>query len=89
MNCCSSKRKQWLNEVISSPQQETIDSYAVSEVGDKPPRMFEYIGNNFLVIIGVASGKPYHFKCKGDKVKVDYTDSFSMMAERDLVLAGS
>jgi hypothetical protein len=84
MNCCGNKRKEWQNEIKSSKRQETIKEGSYSLIADKPDRVFEYTGNYSLIMKGVASGKSYNFKSKGDKIKVDFNDSFAMMAERDL-----
>jgi 1,4-alpha-glucan branching enzyme len=85
MNCCGNKRKEWAKEVKSSMLQttnNTSNTYPV--IKDKPDRVFEYTGNYSLTVIGVTSGKSYHFKFKGNKIIVAYNDSFAMMAERDL-----
>ncbi|HEX7905588.1 MAG TPA: hypothetical protein VF487_17070 [Chitinophagaceae bacterium] len=84
MSCCGNKRKEWLNEVSSSTLHESGENRSPVFIIDKPERIFEYLGNNSLAIKGAASGKRYHFRFKGDKVKVDYIDSLAMMAERDL-----
>jgi hypothetical protein len=84
MSCCGNKRKLWLNETKSSTHQKTIAVSSSSSIADKPGKVFEYTGNYSLTINGVASGKSYYFKFKGDKIIVDYYDSFAMMAERDL-----
>jgi hypothetical protein len=46
--------------------------------------VFEYTGNNFLIVRGAISGKLYHFRFNGDKQIIDFMDSFALMAERDL-----
>jgi hypothetical protein len=38
---------------------------------------------------GPGSGKMYHFRYTGDKVEVDYIDSFALMAMRDLQVMNS
>jgi hypothetical protein len=83
MNCCGNKRKEWQNEVRSSAPHSPDEESSLVFMIDKPEKIFEYLGNNSLAIKG-ASGKSYHFQFKGDRVKVDYTDSLAMMAERDL-----
>jgi hypothetical protein len=84
MNCCGNKRKAWLNEARSLKSQQTINEDSNVLVADRPDRVFEYTGNYSLTIKGAGSGKSYSFKFKGDKIKVGYTDTFAMMAERDL-----
>lgn len=84
MNCCGNKRKEWLNEAKSSTRKKEIENNSYSVITDKPDRVFEYTGNHSLTISGAASRKIYNFKFKGHKIKVDFNDSFSMMAERDL-----
>jgi len=53
----------------------------------KEPRFFEYTGNANLILKGISSGTVYHFRFKGEKLEVNYYDSFAMMAERDLKVA--
>jgi len=84
MSCCGNKRKNWLNEVNSSILQNIPGQDSPSSITDKPAKTFEYTGNYSLAIHGVASGKSYNFRFKGDKILVDYYDSFAMMGERDL-----
>lgn len=87
MSCCGNKRKEWMNETKSSNLQKTYEEVSRPPVADKPDRVFEYTGNYSLTIYGATSGKPYHFKFKGDKLAIDYYDSFAMMAERELKTA--
>ena len=84
MNCCGNKRKEWLNEARPSRRPESIKDESPVLIADKPDRLFEYTGNYSLTIKGVASGKSYDSRFRGDKIKVDYSDAFAMMAERDL-----
>lgn len=83
MSCCGNKRKEWLNEVRSLAPHKSDEYSSPVFIIDKPERIFEYLGKNTLSIKGV-SGKSYHFRFKGDRVKVDYMDSLALMAERDL-----
>jgi len=76
-----------MNEVKSSTHQETNEKDTDTLIADKPDRVFEYTGNYSLTINGAVTGKSYNFNSKGDKVKVDYNDSFAMMAERDLKIS--
>ena len=89
MSCCGNKRKDWLNEVRSSAPHNSAEDPSPVFIIDKPERTFEYLGNSFLTIKGVASGRSYHFRFKGDHVKVEYADSHAMMAERDLKALGN
>jgi hypothetical protein len=84
MNCCGNKRKEWMNEVKTSAHPETNENNSEPIVKDKPDRIFEYTGNYSLKITGPSSGKSYQFRFKGDKLLIDYADSFALMAERDL-----
>ena len=84
MSCCGNKRKEWMNESKTSIQNHTVEkdnNIAIDEYQDK---IFEYTGNYSLKISGLVSGNSYHFKFKGDKLKVKYIDTFALMAERDL-----
>jgi hypothetical protein len=84
MSCCGNKRKEWLNE--THPSTITNVSGVGSDLAktDKPNKEFEYTGDYPIIVVGVASGKAYHFRYKGDRVIVEYLDAFSMMAERYL-----
>lgn len=82
MGCCGEKRKQWAELTNNS---EPANSMAESEpVAVNASREFEYTGDRPLVITGAATGQQYHFRYKGDRLSVDYYDSFSMMAESEL-----
>jgi len=84
MGCCGDKRKAWKEEVAASTtaQRHGIETYAVVE--NRPERIFEYTGTGSLMIQGASSGVSYHFRFPGDRISVDYHDSFGMMAEVDL-----
>ena len=84
MNCCGKKRQAWLAEEKNTKSQPTVEVHAQKATTDQPTRWFEYRGNNQLTIKGIGTGTPYHFKFKGDKLPVDYRDSFAFMAEREL-----
>ena len=73
-----------MNEVKTSAHPETNENDSETMVANNPDRMFEYTGNYSLKITGLSSGKSYQFKFKGDKLLIDYADSFALMAERDL-----
>lgn len=85
MNCCGNKRKAFLERNKSSVESNITTVGVSSAVMDRQQdREFEYIGNYSLTLSGVATGKPYIFKFKGDKIKVDHSDSHAMMAEVQL-----
>ncbi len=84
MSCCGNKRKEWLNESKASVLNTEAGKVPSPPVAERPDKVFEYTGNYSLTITGAVSGKTYYFRQKGDKVKVVYDDSFSMMAERNL-----
>ncbi len=73
-----------MNEVKTSTHNEIIENDSEIRVTDKPDKMFEYTGNYPMKITGPSSGKSYQFRFKGDKLLIDYSDSFALMAERDL-----
>ncbi|MCU0918160.1 MAG: hypothetical protein MUC88_26890, partial [Planctomycetes bacterium] len=78
--------------ITSSPLKTINDQAPEKNIAETPGhvardgREFEYTGYRSLTVIGVASGQPYHFRHKGDRLTVQYHDSFAMMAERDLRL---
>ena len=73
-----------MNEVKTSIHPETNENESETKVANNPDRMFEYTGNYSLKITGLSSGKSYQFRFNGDKLLIDYADSFALMAERDL-----
>ena len=73
-----------MNEVKTSAHPETNENDSETMVANNPDRMFEYTGNYSLKITGLSSGKSYQFRFSGDKLLIDYADSFALMAERDL-----
>jgi 1,4-alpha-glucan branching enzyme len=84
MGCCGQKRTQWAetanNREKEPVRQEKKDQDAV--VRNNPE--FEYTGLYSLTVTGAATGKKYHFRFKGDRLTVDYYDSFAMRAEQNL-----
>jgi 1,4-alpha-glucan branching enzyme len=84
MNCCGKKRQAWLMEEKAPQSRPAAEVHAQKAVTDQPTRWFEYTGNKQLTIKGIGTGTPYHFQFKGDKLAVDYRDSFAFMAEREL-----
>jgi hypothetical protein len=87
MNCCGNKRKEWMNEVKSSNHQDMNENVPDTLIEDKPDRVFEYSGKYSQTFIGAVTGKSYQFRFNGEKLKVDYSDTFAMMAERDLMIS--
>jgi hypothetical protein len=84
MSCCGNKRKEWLNESKTSIQKDIDENDSITGNDEKSDKIFEYTGNYSLTITGLVSGNSYHFRFKGDKLKVKHIDSFALMAERDL-----
>ncbi len=87
MNCCGNKRKEWMNEVKSSNHQDMTEIVHDTLIEDKPDRVFEYTGKYSQTFTGAVTGKSYQFRFRGEKLKVDYSDAFAMMAERDLMIS--
>jgi hypothetical protein len=78
MSCCGGKRAAYRQEL----QNQAAPGYGYA--AKKKPRVFEYTGSGSLKLQGASSGTVYHFRSHGEKIEVDYDDSFAMMAERDL-----
>jgi hypothetical protein len=55
---------------------------------DRQPGLFEYIGNQSLTVKGVHSGTLYRFTTPGEKIEVQYEDTFAFMAEPELIFVG-
>ena len=83
MSCCGEKRSAYKQELQNQPHPVT------EHEAEKPPRVFEYTGDGSLKLKGISSGTVYNFRFTGQKIEVDYHDSFAMMAERDLKIATS
>ena len=81
MSCCGEKRAAYRREL----QNQTVSDIEVAP--EKKPRIFEYTGDGTLKLVGISSGAVYYFRFKGQKIEVDYYDSFALMAERDLKIA--
>ena len=73
-----------MNEEKSTNHQEKIENIPDTLTEDKRDRVFEYTGKYSQTFVGAVSGKSYQFRFRGEKLKVDYCDTFAMMAERDL-----
>ena len=90
MGCCGEKRKKWLNEEKSLSASSKVETSGLDSSGKiKANKTFEYTGDKNLTVIGSYSGNTYFFKTKGEKIQVNYFDSFSLMAERELKLLAS
>lgn len=83
MSCCGDKRAAYKREL----QNPASSGYGY--VQENQPRTFEYTGGTSLKLTGISSGTVYHFRFTGQKIEVDYHDSFAMMAERDLKIVVS
>jgi len=84
MSCCGNKRKALTTEARTSGRQFIPAGNTNYMAENRPDRVFEYTGNTSFTVRGPISGKQYYFRTKGDKVTVDFMDSFAIMAERDL-----
>ena len=82
MSCCGKQRKQWLHQVRSQGQQK-VENVPKAVTHNKPERVFEYTGRISLTVTA-PSGRSYNFSFKGQRVTVDYADSFTLMGEKDL-----
>lgn len=89
MSCCGNKRKALATEARTSRRQPIPAGYTQQVTENKPDRVFEYTGNTSLTVRGIMSGRQYYFRTKGDKVTIDFMDSFAIMAERDLRVVSS
>jgi hypothetical protein len=87
MGCCGQKRMEFNRESRSSSHENNEVFNDFQPENEKPPKLFEYTGNNALILKGISSGALYHFRSNGEKLEVDHYDSFAMMAERDLKIA--
>ncbi len=87
MSCCGQKRMAFKEESRKFARDEPEDFVDLQPEAQKKPRIFEYTGHENLILKGISSGALYHFRFSGEKLEVDYFDSFAMMAERDLKIA--
>lgn len=88
MSCCGKKRTQWLNEGKTSSSHQTSDVVTSRRGIERQPGLFEYIGKQSLTVKGVHSGTLYRFTFPGEKIEVQYEDTFALMAEPDLIFVG-
>lgn len=84
MSCCGHKRLAYKHETRRSARDEPENAGETQAETEKAPKIFEYTGNENLILRGISSGIVYHFRFKGEKLEVNYYDSFAMRAERDL-----
>jgi hypothetical protein len=92
MSCCGNKRAQWSRtekQVLerATPVQTWSDLPQVDRdapAGIPAPRLFEYLGNSSLVVVGAGTRQRYHFACPGHRLEIAYEDSFAIMAEMEL-----
>ncbi len=84
MSCCGEKRKKLLETIKHSKQNNKIVTREFHAATDKSDKVFEYTGDTSLKITGTVTGILYNFKFRGDRLEVDYSDSFGLMGERDL-----
>ena len=87
MGCCGQKRTAFKREMENSTRVQAENSADFEPPPDMKPRIFEYTGRGALTLRGISSGAVYQFRFPGEKLEVDYYDSFAMMAERDLKIA--
>jgi hypothetical protein len=87
MSCCGQKRMAFKQELENSAHYEAENSPEFQPETEKQPRVFEYIGNGKLSLRGTSTGALYYFRFPGERLEVNYYDSFAMMAERDLKTA--
>jgi len=87
MSCCGQKRLAYKHELKNSSHVEAENPTDFQPETEKEPKVFEYTGNDNLILRGISSGAVYHFRFRGEKLEVNYYDSFAMMAERDLKIA--
>lgn len=81
MGCCGEKRKNLFKTEKQGLEKTGNDK--VLPDNSNSGKVFIYTGNASLNIKGV-SGKTYHFRFNGEKLKVSAIDQLAFMAERDL-----
>ncbi len=84
MSCCGNKRNAWLQKERQTTVQNNNTDIPDGRIKRKNDTVFIYTGNGSLTINGVFTGKVYKYNYKGHKLKVAYSDSFAMMAEKYL-----
>lgn len=85
MGCCGNKRRKFVDNMHAiNKQEKDIPNGFYTNRDNQPDKMFEYTGGASLSIVGTASGNTYSFKFKGHKLLIKYSDSYALMAEKDL-----
>ena len=87
MSCCGQKRMAFKQDLQNSTRYEAENSGDSQPETEKHPKVFEYTGDGKLTLRGISTGALYYFRFKGERLEVNYYDSFAMMAERDLKIA--
>ena len=87
MGCCGQKRTAFKREMENSTRFQAENPVDFEPATEMKPRIFEYTGNGNMMMRGISSRTIYHFRFRGEKLEVNYYDSFAMMAERDLKIA--
>ena len=82
---CGNKRSQYKSNLASHPM-----STPASAGSGNPKIKFMYIGHSSLKIVGNDSGRPYHFRYRGEVLEISAGDSSFMMTipELSMVKAG-
>ncbi len=81
MNCCGNKRTAWSRQQRNEPVQHPDIPTEAEQEKTPQPRMFEYTGGGSLRLEGAITRQTYHFRFPGDRLEVEYGDSFALMAE--------
>jgi hypothetical protein len=83
---CGNKRSQYNK---TNPASHPMASNASASSGN-PKIKFMYTGHSSLKIIGNTSGRPYHFRYRGEVLEINAGDSSFMMTipELSMVKAG-
>jgi hypothetical protein len=85
-NCCGKKRTEFLDELTRPSSKNIKPVFTERNKKNTGPRVFEYIGLVSFSVKGISSSTVYRFKFPGDKLEVEYEDSFALMAENELKL---
>jgi hypothetical protein len=84
MSCCGQKRMQLKQEMRNN--NFIAEEFIWHSEIERKSIIFEYTGQQRLQLKGISTGNIYYFR-QGEKVEVNYFDSFSMMAERELKIS--
>ncbi len=88
MSCCGKKREEWLHgkkQANFSNEKTTVSEALVKTSFDS---LFEFTGTQSFRIEGSITGRIYHFRFHGHRLKVHGNDSWALMAERELKYLG-